>query len=94
MRIHTLLWPDDRVEHIARHGVTPTEFEDVCFGGALILRTKAEGKNPVYNVLGQTISGRFLFCVVIAFPDGNGYPVTARSMTVSEHRRFRQWQRK
>jgi len=94
MQIHTILWPDDRVEHVARHNITPDEFDEVSFGGALVLRTKAEGKHPVYNVLGQTFSGRYLFCVVIAFPDGNGFPITARSMTTSEQRRFRQWQRK
>jgi hypothetical protein len=49
------------VEHIAEHGVTPEEFEHVCFGRALILRAKARGENPVYYVLGETDSGRHLF---------------------------------
>lgn len=30
MRINELLWPRERVEHIARHGVTPEEVEQVC----------------------------------------------------------------
>lgn len=34
---------------------------------------------------------RYLFCVVIRFPDGNGYPVTAREMTANEKRRYRKW---
>jgi uncharacterized DUF497 family protein len=84
-------WPDERIEHIARHAVTPEEVEEVCFGHSLVLRTKSEGPNPVYYVLGQTDAGRYLFCVVIAFPDGNGYPITARSMTDKEKRRFREW---
>jgi hypothetical protein len=42
-------------------------------------------------VLGETRAGRHLFCVVIAFPDGKGYPVTARSMTDKEKRRYQQW---
>ena len=91
MKIHNLLWPDERIEHIARHAVTPEEVEEVCFGHSLVLRTKSEGPNPVYYVLGQTDAGRYLFCVVIAFPDGNGYPITARSMTDKEKRRFREW---
>ena len=91
MKIHNLLWPDERIEHIARHAVTPEEVEQVCFGHSLVLRTKSEGPNPVYYVLGQTAAGRYLFCVVIAFPDGNGYPITARSMTDKEKRRFREW---
>lgn len=53
MPISELVWPEDRVEHIAEHGVTPAEFAEVCFGRSLVLRTKATGKNPVYYVLGE-----------------------------------------
>ncbi len=91
MKIHELIWPEDRVDHIASHAIEPEEVEDVCFGQTLVLRAKSKGKNPVYHVLGQTAAGRYLFCVVIQFPDGNGYPVTARSMTDKEKRRYRQW---
>jgi hypothetical protein len=91
MRIREFVWPDERIEHIARHGVTPEEFEEVCFARSLVLRGKAEGENPVYYVLGQTDVGRYLFCVLIQFPDGKGYPVTARSMTDREKRRYLQW---
>ena len=91
MRIQQIIWPEDRVDHVARHSVTPEEFEEACFGPSLVQRAKSEGENPVYYVLGQTNAGRYLFCVVIQFPDGNGYPVTARSMTDKEERRYRQW---
>lgn len=72
---------------MARHGVTPEEVEEVCFGRALVQRAKSEGENPVYYVLGQTDAGRYLFAVVISFPDGKGYTVTARPMTDKEERR-------
>ncbi len=91
MRIHEFVWPQDRIDYIERHGVTPDEVEDVCFGQALVQRAKSEGENPVYYALGQTNSGRYLFCVVIQFPDGKGYPITARPMTEKEERRYRQW---
>ena len=91
MKIHELIWPEDRIEHIARHGVRPEEVEEVCFGRSLVLRAKAEGENPVYYVLGQTAAGRYLFCVVIQFPDGKGYPITARPMTDKEKRRYWRW---
>ena len=91
MTIDEFIWPDERIEHIAEHGVTPEEVEEVCFGKALVLRAKSEGENPVYYVLGQTMGGRYLFCVVIRFPDGKGYPVSARPMTAKEKRRFRKW---
>ena len=71
--------------------MTPEEVEEVCFGKPLVQRAKSEGKNPVYYILGQTDAGRYLFCVVIRFPDGKGYPVTAREMTAKEKRRYRKW---
>jgi uncharacterized DUF497 family protein len=91
MPIHKLIWPKDRIDHCGQHGVTPEEVEAVCFGKSLVQRAKSEGENPVYYVLGQTDAGRYLFCVVIQFPDGNGYPVTARPMTAKEKRRYRKW---
>ena len=93
VKIEALVWPIDRVEHVAKHGVQPHEVEEVCFGDSLVLRHGSDGKNPVYYVLGQTLAGRYLFCVVIAFPDSRGFPVTARPMTDKEKRRFKQWKK-
>ena len=94
MVIHEFIWAEERIDHIARHGVTPEEVEEACFGPALVQRAKSEGKNPVYYVLGQTAYGRHLLCVVIGFPDGKGYPVTARPMTEKEKQRYRQWRKR
>ena len=91
MLIRKLIWPADRIDHVARHDIIPEEVEEVCLGEPLVLRAKSEGANPVYNVLGQTESGRYLCCVVIRFPDGNGYPITARPMDEKEKRRFKEW---
>ena len=46
MRIDEFIWPEERIEHIARHGVTPEEVEEACFGKSLVRRTKSEGENP------------------------------------------------
>ena len=35
MRVHELLWPQDRIDHIARHNVRPDEVEEVFFGKPL-----------------------------------------------------------
>ena len=91
MRIDEIIWPQERIDHVARHGVTPEEVEQVCFGKSLVRRAKSEGENPVYYVQGQTEAGRYLFCVDIGFPDGNGYPVTARNMTTKEKAHYRKW---
>ncbi len=91
MKIDEFVWPQERIDHIAEHGVTPEEVEEVCFGKPLVLRAKSKGENPVYYVLGQTAAGRYLFCVVIRFSEGVGYPVSARPMTSKEKRRYREW---
>jgi len=90
MKIHELIWPEDRIDHIRRHRVTPEEVDQTCFGQPFIRRAKSKGENPVYYILGQTDAGRYLFCVVIQFPDGRGYPVTARPMTDKEKVRYKQ----
>jgi len=41
MKIYELIWPEDRIEHIARHRVRPEEVEEVCFGRAFVQRTKS-----------------------------------------------------
>lgn len=94
MKIQELIWPEDRIEHIAGHAITPKEVEEVCFGHAFVQRARSEGENPVYYVLGQTEAGKYLFCVIIRFPGGVGYPVTARPMTDKERRQYQKWRRK
>lgn len=89
MRIREFVWPEDRVDHIGRHGVTPEEVEQACFGQAIVQRARSEGQNPIYHVLGRTVAGRYLFSVVIRLADGKGYPVTARTMTDREKARYK-----
>ena len=94
MTISEFIWPQERITHIGKHDVEPNEFEEVCFGESLVLRAKSLGKNAVYYVLGQTAAGRHLFCVVIQFPGGKGFPVTARPMTAREKKRYNEWKKK
>jgi hypothetical protein len=91
MRIDEFIWPEGQVDHVARHGVTPEEFEQACSGKCRVEEVPSKGENPVYYFYGQTEAGRYLFCVAICFPDGNGFPITARDMTPAEKRRFRKW---
>jgi uncharacterized DUF497 family protein len=94
MKIRELIWPEDRINHIAQHGVAPSEVEEVCFSHSLVQRARSGGKNPVYYVRGQTDAGRHLFCVIIQFPNGQGYPVTARQMSDKEKHQYKQWKSK
>ena len=63
MKIHELIWPKDRIDHIALHKVAPEEVEEVCFSRPLIQRAKAEGQNPVYYVLARPDYSRSLLIV-------------------------------
>ena len=44
MRVHELLWPQDRIDHIARHNVRPDEVEEVFFGKPFVRRAKYRGE--------------------------------------------------
>lgn len=59
--------------------------------GVAVFSPAQKPSDPV--LAGQTEAGRHLFCVVIAFPDGKGYPVTAREMTDSEKQRYASWKK-
>jgi uncharacterized DUF497 family protein len=85
---------EDCIEHIAGHAITTKEVEGACFGKAFVQRVRYKGENPVYYVLGQTEAGRYLFCIIIRFPGGVGYPVTARPVTDKERHQYQKWQRK
>lgn len=89
MRIDELEWDDWNEEHIAKHGVDPTEIEEVVFDRAsTFLRTKS-AQHRRYVVLGLTDAGRYLFVVLELVGTGKGYTVTARDMTDDEKHRFK-----
>lgn len=82
-------WRSDRIAHIiTKHGVTPGEVEEACFGNPLILRGRGRGERKLYYVLGQTGADRYLF--VVLKPSGRGIvrSITAREMTTAERRRY------
>ena len=79
-------WDDDNVDHIGNHGVEPYEAEEVITNNPRLKR-RGQGK---YLAYGQTDAGRFLV-VVFAPKSGNRLRViTARDMTSTEKRWYRQ----
>lgn len=82
--IYDLVIDPDRIDHIARHGVTVEEVDDVVFGRPLILRTREDR----YLLIGQTVSGRYL--TVVVAPRGHSVYglVTARDAEGLERRRY------
>jgi uncharacterized DUF497 family protein len=88
MRIVRFDWDDANEEHIARHGVGPSEVEEVFRGHPLLRRTR-QGR---YLAYGPTADGRLLF-VVFAIKRAAVRVITSRDMTRRERVAFRRQMR-
>lgn len=82
MRFQTFQWDAVNVDHVARHGIEPSDVEAVCRGAALILR----GREGRYLAYGRTSAGRYLLIVLRSLGGGIARVITARDMTQPERR--------
>lgn len=82
MRIDGVEWTPDRIEHIARHGITPMEVEEI-FTSAEVFR---RGRGGVYEAWGQTESGRYLLVIFRYLGHNQPWVITARDMDENEKR--------
>jgi uncharacterized protein len=82
-----VMWTEDSEAHIARHGVQPSEVEQALYGRP---RLSTTGRKGTTLVLGTSNEGRHLLVVVTEAADGRDFVVTARDMTDSEKRLFRE----
>lgn len=82
-------WDEQNIEHIANHGVSPEETEQVIDDTPLIIRAK-QGK---YIAFGQTDAGRYLVVVFVEKTDRRLRDITARDMTNNEKKRFKRRRR-
>jgi len=85
MKIDSLYWDDENIEHISKHNVTPQEVEDVCFETHIIRR---EGDRR-YILSGQSANGRYLNVVIERVDRGLFRPITAFEMSESYKRSYR-----
>jgi uncharacterized DUF497 family protein len=91
--IEHLFWREDRVDHIARHALTPEEVEEALFDdrGGVLLRVGPAERNPderIYRYFGRTSAGRHILVVLLDLGGGVAMPITAREMTRQERKRF------
>jgi uncharacterized DUF497 family protein len=84
VQIYELIIDPDREDHIARHGVTADEVEQVVFGAPLVLRTRQRRS----LLIGQTAAGRYLAVVLGPRERGVFGLITARPADVAERRLF------
>lgn len=85
MNIEGLDWDDANVEHIARHQVSPSEVEEVCFGFFIFSRETAQR----YILSGQSGNGRYLNIVIERTGKGLYRPITAFEMSEKYRRAYK-----
>ncbi len=83
MRIKRLDWDKRNIFHIARHGITVKDVEDVCSGRHIARKVKDR-----YLIYGETEVGRHIFIVLERNGD-NFRPITARDISASEKRIYK-----
>jgi uncharacterized DUF497 family protein len=91
MKIEKIIWDEKTVDHIAGHGVTPEEVEEIFFSeedNPVILK----GKEGRYLTYGQTRSGRYLLVVWAVRYKKTGI-ITARDLTKKEKQFYRRTKR-
>ncbi len=84
LHVDDLIWDDQNLEHIAEHGVSDIEVEEVCYSDVFVKRAR----NNTLAVYGQTENGRYLLVILGRRSKGVYYPVTARDMTDGERKTF------
>ena len=83
VRIKRLNWDNRNVFHIACHGITVEDVENVCSGRHIA--RKARGR---YHIYGETETGRHIFIVLEKTGD-SFRPITARNMNESEKKIYK-----
>ncbi len=93
MQIQEFVWPRDRIDHITRHGVSPIEFEEVCFGRPLVQRAKSEGQfQDDLEEITDPIFGKRT-CLSVSLPSSKARAIEriARAKGVSQDDLIREW---
>jgi uncharacterized protein len=77
-------WDEANIAHIARHGVTPQEVEEVLLNDPIDLKVNLRNGEERTEQIGETITGRIL--QVITTPrNGMIRPITALSLRTRWH---------
>ena len=80
-------WDDGNIEHLAAHGVTPAEFQQVLNNDPLDLDYEPVDNEKLYRSVGLTSAGRLL-TVVFTVRNGRLRAVTAFPAGVADTKAF------
>ena len=83
MRFRIFEWDSRNIDHVARHGVAPSDAEAACRGGVVF-----RGRRGRYLAYGRTGAGRYLLVVVAHHGQGIARVITARDMTDRERQLY------
>ncbi len=73
LEIKELIWDEWNIAHIAKHGVTPETFEEICYGSHI----ERKGYRERLFLVGPTKAGRMLSLILEDKWEGKFYPITA-----------------
>jgi len=85
VKIKSLYWDDANIEHIARHGLSPVDIDDVCFGGHISFK----GRQRRYILYGKTEGDAMIMIVLERLFRQVFRPITARAMIEKEKHNYR-----
>jgi len=85
MEINSFKWDEDTIVHIANHGVSPEEVEEVAFENVPSIRKGKQGRRYLY---GKTIGARYLFTVYILSQQEEAKVITSRDMDDKERKLY------
>ena len=74
MPFYFFVWTGENEEHLAGHGVTPDEFEEVVSQPDFVGANRSTGR-PI--AFGRTAAGRYLACIYELIDESTVLPVTA-----------------
>ena len=84
MKITLFVWDNDRIHHVAQHGLYEEEVDTVLDHPYRTIRTR----NDCYILYGRSVSGRYLAVVIRPLGNERAGVITARDMSKTEKRRF------
>jgi uncharacterized protein len=76
-------WDDDNLDHLARHGISADEVEEL-FAGPILRRRGGTDALDRFRALGRTAAGRYLAIVYQAKPGGVVRAFTGWEMSTTE----------
>jgi len=71
---YLFVWNQEIEQHLAEHGVTPDEFEEVVCDPDYVTTSRSSGRELAF---GETSTGRYLACVFELLDEATVLPVTA-----------------